>query len=94
MQYVFQNCDKTKTVVINSQEFPDAYLFINQTAGLCFELLDRKDLDKGIFTYNYNDYVVIVKSDIVTIWSPMARFNCFVEDIREYFENKERNLTV
>ena len=83
MQYVFQNCDKTKTVVINSQEFPDAYLFINQTAGLCFELLDRKDLDNGIFTYNYNDYVVTVKSDVVTVWCPMSRFDKFVEDIRE-----------
>lgn len=88
MQYVFQSCDKSKTVVIDLQDYPDAYLFINQTAGLCFELLDRKDLDNGIFTYNYNDYVVTVKSDVVTVWCPMSRFDKFVEDIREYFEDR------
>lgn len=85
MKYVFQSCDKSKIAVVDLQTYPDSYLFINQTAGLCFELLDRKDLDNGIFTYSYNDYVVTVKSDVVTIWSPSARFDSFVEDIRDYF---------
>lgn len=83
MRYIFQNCSQTTTVEIDVQKYPNAYLYINKV-GLSFEFLDRDDLDNGRFTYDYNDFVVSVKSDVVTVWSSMAHFDRFVDDIREY----------
>ena len=85
MVYVFQNYDKTKEITINSQDYPDAYLYINRGGCLSFELLNREKLEEGAFHYPYNDYVVSVKSDTITIWCQMAHFDSFVEDIQDYF---------
>lgn len=84
MTYIFCNWNKTKTVTINSQDYPDAYLYCN-SVGVCFELLERERLETGIFNYNHNDYIITVKDDVITVCSMKATFEKFIEELQDYF---------